>query len=387
LPGSHAFSKSLVPRFITVQKRKRKEMNVRDAAIHVLQEAGEPLHAKEITERMLADNLWQTTGKTPAGTVSARLYSDIKKNGDDSPFILAGPQTFGLKEAGAAPKQAAKPQATQAKSPTAAKSAGNTYSFTDSAKKVLEQFGNKQPLHYRDITEKAFEQGWLNTEGKTPEATMYAQILTEIKRYKKRGEQPRFVQHGRGYVGLSQWMGRGLAFEIEQHNKEVRKALHKQLLEMDPTDFEELIARLLAEIGFEDIEVTKRTGDGGIDVRGTLVVGEVVRTRMAVQVKRWKIKNRVQAPIVQQVRGSLGTHEQGLIITTSDFSKGAREEAARPDATPVALMNGEQLVVLLIENSIGVSRRSHDLFELEEPSGCQTQNLDGEGGRGSICST
>ncbi len=31
-------------------------------------------------------------------------------------------------------------------------------------------------------------------------------------------------------------------------------------------------------------------------------------------------------------------------------------------------MSGEQLVLLLIENGIGVSRRSHDLFELEEPS-------------------
>jgi len=70
--------------------------------------------------------------------------------------------------------------------------------------------------------------------------------------------------------------------------------------------------------------------------------------------------------VVQQVRGSLGTHEQGLIITTSDFSTGARKEAARPDATPVALMNGEQLVVLLVEHNIGVTRRSHDLIELGE---------------------
>jgi len=341
-------------------------MNVRDAAIHVLQEAGEPLHAKEIAERMLADNLWQTTGKTPAATVSARLYSDIKKNGDDSPFILTGPQTFGLKETGAAPKPTGKPQATQGKSPTPAKSAGNTYSFTDSAEKVLEKFGNKRPMHYRAITDKALEMGWLNTCGKTPEASMYAQILTEIKRYRKRGEQPRFVQHGRGFVGLSRWMGRGLAFEIEQHNKRVRQTLRKRLLAMDSGEFEELIARLLAEIGFEDIEVTKRSGDGGIDVRGTLVVGDVIRTRMAVQVKKWKPKNNVQAPVVQQVRGSLGTHEQGLIITTSDFSPGARKEAARPDATPVALMNGEQLVLLLVEHNIGVSRRTHDLIEIDE---------------------
>ena len=70
--------------------------------------------------------------------------------------------------------------------------------------------------------------------------------------------------------------------------------------------------------------------------------------------------------MVQQVRGSLGTHEQGLIITTSDFSPGARKEAARPDATPVALMNGEQLVLLLVEHNIGVSRRTHDLIEIDE---------------------
>ena len=63
-------------------------------------------------------------------------------------------------------------------------------------------------MHYKEITEKALEKGWLVTGGKTPEATMYAQVITEIKRQQKRGERPRFVQHGRGgYVGLSQWMG------------------------------------------------------------------------------------------------------------------------------------------------------------------------------------
>ncbi len=76
-------------------------MGVRDAAIKVLKEADGPLHAREITKRILSQGLWKTTGKTPAATVSARLYSDIKKNGDDSPFILNGPQTFGLKETGA----------------------------------------------------------------------------------------------------------------------------------------------------------------------------------------------------------------------------------------------------------------------------------------------
>ncbi len=112
-----------------------------------------------------------------------------------------------------------------------------------------------------------------------------------------------------------------------------------------------------------DIELTERRKDKGIDVRGTLVVGDVIRTRMAIQVKRWK--DNVRAPVIREVRGSLGAHEQGMIITTSDFGKGARDEAARPDATPVALMNGEQLAALLVSYNIIATRRSHEIFELE----------------------
>ena len=326
-------------------------MKLRDAVIQVLQEAGEPLHITEITRRILSKNLWTTRGKTPDRTVGARIYMDIKNKGEQSPFVLTAPGTFGLRTY---EKQLRSENHTSIK----------TYSFTNAAEKVLEEFGKGEPMHYRDITKKALEMGLLTTEGKTPEATMYAQIISEIKRYRARGEQPRFVQHGKGYISLSRWMEHGLVSKIEQHNKKVRQELRNRLLNMEWYKFEELIGRLLAEIGFEDIEVTNSTRDGGIDVRGTLVVGDVIRTRMAIQVKRWK--QNIQAPIVQQVRGSLGAHEQGLIITTSNFSDGARKEAARPDTIPVALMNGEQLVLLLVEHGIGVTRVSYDLIELDE---------------------
>ena len=57
-------------------------MNVQDAAIQVLKEAGKPLHAKEIAKRIIEAGLWVAKGKTPEATVSARLYSDIKKHGE-----------------------------------------------------------------------------------------------------------------------------------------------------------------------------------------------------------------------------------------------------------------------------------------------------------------
>lgn len=153
----------------------------------------------------------------------------------------------------------------------------------------------------------------------------------------------------------------------------MRAQLLARLKATPPDTFETLIGQLLAAMGFDEIEVTNRSGDGGIDVRGTLVVGDVIRIRMAVQVKRWKPN--IQAPTVQQVRGALGTHEQGLIITTSDFSSGARGEAERPNAVPVGLMNGEQLIALLVEHDIGVRRTTHDLIELGEPDSEESEVL------------
>ena len=85
---------------------------------------------------------------------------------------------------------------------------------------------------------------------------------------------------------------------------------------------------------------------------------------MAVQAKRWQ--NNVQANTVREVRGSLGAHEQGLIITTSSFSKGARDEAMRSDASPVALMDGENLIDLLVDHKVGVETESYSLLRLAD---------------------
>ena len=241
-------------------------------------------------------------------------------------------------------------------------SAPQGLSFTDAAEQVLRRFGRTEPMHYREITRRALELGLVVTRGQTPEQTMYAQIGTEIERQQRRGEVPRFTKHGKGMLSLTHDAEVGLAALIDQHNARTRKMLRDGLYSIDPSEFEALVGQLLAKIGFEQVEVTSRSRDGGVDVRGTLVVAGVIRTNMAVQVKRWT--NNVQSHIVQQVRGSLGTHDQGLIITTSDFSPGARQEADRPNAVPVALMNGEELVGLLVENDLGVHKTALNLIEM-----------------------
>jgi len=63
----------------------------------ILKDAGKPLHAKEIAERIMEAGLWSSDGKTPEATVSACLYSNIKKHGDQSTFVKVAPQTFFLR--------------------------------------------------------------------------------------------------------------------------------------------------------------------------------------------------------------------------------------------------------------------------------------------------
>ncbi len=73
-------------------------MSVQSAAIQILKEAGKPLHATEIAKLIIEAGLWKSDGKTPEATVSARLYTDIKSNGDKSSFVKVGPQTFALRD-------------------------------------------------------------------------------------------------------------------------------------------------------------------------------------------------------------------------------------------------------------------------------------------------
>ena len=253
-------------------------MSIKTALIEVLSKADQPLHAKEITEQIISAGLWTSKGQTPEATVSARIYSDIKKYGDNSLFIKVAPQTFTIRtiQNGQQLQSAQQIERTDHKFAPKLDAKIVGFSFKDCAQKVLEEFGNKKPMHYKMITEKALAKGWLATEGKTPEATMYAQIITEIKHQQKCGDRPRFTQHGRGYVGLSHWVESGLAYQIEQHNRQVRETLLERLLAMTPGQFEELISFLLAEMGFDMVEVTKLSGDGGIDVRGNLILKNAV---------------------------------------------------------------------------------------------------------------
>lgn len=235
--------------------------------------------------------------------------------------------------------------------------------FLEAAANVLKEYGQGGPLHTDEIAKRALEMNLIQSKGQTPEATMAAQLYVAIKRDQAAGREPRFVQVGRGLFALAVPASRGgIEAEIATYNKKTREALHEKLRKMSPTAFEHLIAQLLSEIGYEDVEVTGRTGDGGIDAIARLSADGVTDVATAIQAKRWS--HNVGGSVVREMRGSLMVDQRGLIMTTAEFTKDARDEAKAPGKQPVSLVNGEKLIDLLVKHDIGVTRKGVDLLQL-----------------------
>jgi restriction system protein len=230
--------------------------------------------------------------------------------------------------------------------------------FLDAAFVILKQAN--APLHYADITRRALTQDILDTKGQTPEATMGARLYVDTKL-----SDSRFRRVSRNIFALADTKTTEITEHIRSINNQTRAELQKRLLKMPPDRFEALIGELLLAIGFEEdsLQVTSYGNDGGIDVRGVLNAGNITEVNAAVQVKRWK--NNIQAPIVQSLRGSLTVHEQGIIITTSKFSKGAQVEAQATGKVKISLVDGDKLLDLLMEHRIGVRIEQYTLYSLD----------------------
>jgi restriction system protein len=131
-----------------------------------------------------------------------------------------------------------------------------------------------------------------------------------------------------------------------------RQTLLERLQEMHPSAFERLAQQLLREAGFQNVQVTGRSGDGGIDGIGVFQLS-LVPFHIFFQCKRYK--GAVSPSEVRDFRGAMsGRGEKGLLITTGSFTRSAQDEAVRDGAPTVELVDGEHLCDLLKKYSLGV---------------------------------
>jgi restriction system protein len=131
------------------------------------------------------------------------------------------------------------------------------------------------------------------------------------------------------------------------------------LRSISPTGFEKVCRELLRESGFENVEVTGGSADGGIDGYGTLEINPFVSFRVLFQCKRYAKGNLVSRAQVGDFRNTmLGRAEKGIIITTSGFSNAAIQEASREGASQVELVDGDKLVDMFQRVELGVFKRT-----------------------------
>jgi restriction system protein len=140
--------------------------------------------------------------------------------------------------------------------------------------------------------------------------------------------------------------------EEDQAERDWTETLLETLRSMDPSAFERLCQRMLRESGFVRVQVTGKSGDGGIDGHGVLRMN-LISFQVLFQCKRYS--GSVSAGTVRDFRGAMqGRADKGLIITTGTFTPDARREATRDGAPAIDLIDGEALADLLKSLKLGV---------------------------------
>jgi restriction system protein len=140
-----------------------------------------------------------------------------------------------------------------------------------------------------------------------------------------------------------------------------RSALMNILLEIPAAGFERLCQRLLRESGFEKVQITGKSGDGGLDGIGVLQVNPFVSFKVLFQSKRYS--GSVTPSQVRDFRGAMmGRADKGIILTTGTFTADAKKEAVRDGVPPIELVDGEKLLDMFEELELGLKpKKAYDI--------------------------
>lgn len=139
---------------------------------------------------------------------------------------------------------------------------------------------------------------------------------------------------------LKELGGSGSATEVTDaviEKLEIPEELLNILKALPPSGFERICQRLLRESGFQQVVVTGKSGDGGIDGHGILQINPVVSFNVLFQCKRYQ--GSVSASHVRDFRGAMmGRTDKGIILTTGTFTLDAKKEARRDGVPPIELV-------------------------------------------------
>lgn len=156
-----------------------------------------------------------------------------------------------------------------------------------------------------------------------------------------------------------------VATALAAHNAKQREAIKSRLMSLSPYAFEHFVKELLEAMEYEDVEVTKQSGDKGVDVVAKFQFG-ITEIKEVVQVKR--TETTITRPTIDQLRGALPYHQaiRGTIITLGKFAKGVTDSALYPGAAPITLIDGQRLIDLVEKHQVGIRQKALSMIEIDE---------------------
>lgn len=101
--------------------------------------------------------------------------------------------------------------------------------------------------------------------------------------------------------------------------------------------------------------VTKRSGDGGIDLNAVVSQENdfFAGTLVQIQAKRWR--HAVGSVEINNFRGAMSSTAKGIFVTTSHYTRAAVENATSPQKICVTLIDGIQFSKIVIRSGVVIS--------------------------------
>lgn len=200
------------------------------------------------------------------------------------------------------------------------------YSLIDAIVCVLREAGTE--LHYHEITDRVIERGAAKVTGKTPERTVSARLVGELRK-----KDSRLYRASRGVYSF--------------------KCPYSQFFEsLDDYEFETLVANIVSALGYEEVKQTQATRDGGYDVMAISCTA-LYKKKVAIEVKHYKA-GKVAKKAVREFRGAL-RGMIGIMVTSSYFTGPAIEEANAIVNEEIYLIDRTKLINILKAQNISLS--------------------------------
>ena len=236
--------------------------------------------------------------------------------------------------------------------------------IAEAAYTVLRERADQSGVAIAELANTIFERKLVRFHTHDATMTVQAAMVNDNQLREGRGHRPLFVRHSPSRWGLSEWgLTAGMIAKeqqilslSEECRKEAISLLGQKLLGVQAEALEHVTLTLLERLGYRNIKVSKRGGDGDVffsadwrqglsDVRVSIqIVGDNTRT--------------IDASAVTELRGTLHHYaaSEGVIIHFGEIAQEAVQESREEKLATITLIDRATYVSLLVEQGIGVKR-------------------------------